>query len=234
MLLLTLALFDAPASAQQPQDVERVRTGQDIEAWRELDRDDADQLAEFITDWPSSNLSLLAAQRLNQMGEAVADLSKAEAARLDDQLADHAANLKATGRASVETLEVGSQGRVTVTETGARRFQPTVEVGGTGTMGVAGMYLHAGVGGEHLGVAVRGTAAQTGADVGFVARATWSPHQLSPYAEVIGAVRQPALGGAVGVRQPLDHGFALSLAVESMVWGVEPAPTVRFGAAKAF
>ena len=57
---------------------------------------------------------------------------------------------------------------------------------------------------------------------------------LSPYAEVFAVARDPALGAAVGVSQPLRDGFALSLAVETMVVGQEPQPTVRFGAGKAF
>ncbi|MCP4810633.1 MAG: hypothetical protein GY913_33250 [Proteobacteria bacterium] len=233
MFLLSLALQTSTAQAQQPEDVELVRVGQDIEAWRELDTDDVGELSEFVSAWPSSKLSVLAAQKLDAMGE-VADLSKSDLARLDAELADHSANLKAAGRTSVATLDVGSQGTITIQDESERRLHPQVELGGTGALGSAGMYLHAGFGGDHLGVAVRGTASQAGADLGVAFRATVSPYQLSPYAELIGTLRDPALGGALGVRQPLDKGFALSLAVETMVVGVEPQPTVRFGASKAF
>lgn len=232
MLLFTLVLV-TPALAQQPQDVERVRAGQDIEVWRAMDREDPEELAEFVQEFPSSNLSVLAAQKLDEAGDVVVDLPKSDVHDLELQLADHSANLASTTKtAAIATLDVGSQGTLDAPE--SRSVRPQVELGATGSLGSAGGYVHAGVTGDHLGAALRATAGQSGADAGFVLRASMSPDQLSPYGELIGTARTPALGGAVGVRQPLQDGFALSLAVESMLIGTAPQPTIRFGAAKVF
>ena len=211
MTLLLLTLL-TPAEAQ-PRDAARVQQGEDIAAWRQVDVDDPEQLRAFVEEFPSSRLA----------ARALADL-------------EGGAGVAQPPVVEVETLQVGAQ-VVDVSQVqvhSERSLSPMVELGWTGTQNAAGMYLYTGVRGDHLGVALRGTAATDGLDLGVAVRGTLWNDQLSPYAELLGEVRDPALGAALGVQQPLRKGFALSLAVESIVVGQQPAPTVRFGAGKAF
>ena len=239
MLLLFLTLDAADAKGRALDiDVTSVRNGDDIAAWDHVDQDDPTELEAFIVAFPTSKLSELAWQKLDDLGEEGPELSKSQSTHLEATLAQQQVALSrpagSTSTVSVQTLSVGGQAPAYVEPVQDRRLHPQVEMGWTGSLGTAGMYLHAGVGGDHLGVALRGTAGLDGADLGVATRATLSQAHLSPYAEVFGVVRDPALGAAVGVTQPLRSGFALSLAVESMVVGQEPVPTVRFGAGKVF
>jgi len=233
LLLLSISAADAKGRALDV-DVASVRHGDDLAAWERVDSSDADDLESFIVAFPNSKLSELAWQKLDEMGADGPDLAKQEALRRQDALARQQVALNASISRPVETLSVGDQAPAYVEPTKTRVVRPQVEMGWTGSLGTAGMYLNAGVGGDHLGVAFRGTAGLEGAELGLAARGTLSPDGLSPYAEVFGVVRDPALGAAVGVRQPLQHGFALTLAVETMAIGQEPQPTVRFGAGKVF
>lgn len=235
MLLLLLSMSTADAKGRALDiDAASIRNGDDIAAWEDVDAADADDLEAFIVAFPNSKLSELAWQKLEVLGESGPDLSKSESTRVQTTLAEQNLHLQAPSAAPVQTLSIGSQTPVYVEPTVDKRIHPLVEMGWTGSLGSAGMYVHAGMGGEHFGVAVRGTAGLEGADLGVATRATLSSAHLSPYAEVFGVVRDPALGAAVGVSQPLRNGFALSLAVETMIVGQEPQPTVRFGAGKVF
>jgi hypothetical protein len=211
MLLLLLATTE-PALAQ-PRDAARVQQGEDIVAWREVDASDDRQLRAFADEFPSSRLADRALAQLDELPEGA----------------------EPTEAQPVQTLRIGEQQDMgQIEQRSESRLDPMVELGWTGGQHTAGMYLYTGVTGDHLGVAVRGTAGTDGLDLGFALRGTLSQDHLSPYAELLAEARQPALGVALGVAQPLRRGFSLSLAVETMVLGQELEPAVRFGAGKAF
>ncbi len=210
MLILLTLLQTAWA---QPRDAARVQQGEDIVAWRQVDASSSEQLQRFAEEFPSSRL----------------------AARAMAALAEQPSGQSELGSRPVETLRVGDQQDLSqVEQRSERQLNPMVEIGWTGAQHESGLYLYAGVSGDHLGAALRTTAGTEGVDLGVAFRGTLSQEHLSPFAEALASARQPALGLAVGVAQPLRRGFSLSLAVESMVLGQPLEPTVRFGAGKAF
>jgi hypothetical protein len=234
LLLLTSTLANA-----QPREDERIRRGEDIEAWRQVQdsQDPADHQA-FIEEFPSSPLSELAYRRLNELDPAAADLNPVTDARLSSSTERHDRDLDRTQpQVAVATLSLAAP--VTLApEPTTRVLAPQMELGAMGWSGGPGVYVAGGLSRKRVSVWARGQGGAQRLDLALAARVSWRPGTLTPYAELVGAWSPTGstlgLGGAVGVTQPLAKGFGLGLAVETMAFGLPKGVTLRLGATKTF
>ena len=116
--------------------------------------------------------------------------------------------------------------------TAAPLMHPTLELGWTSGMHV---YVAGGVRRGWAGLTLR-TVASADAPLSLDMSLRISPWNrgMSPYAELIGQLRDPGLGLALGVAQPLRREFSMNIALETPVLGQRPSPTLRVGMLKSF
>ena len=233
MLGLLLALWTGPADAHplgEASAVSRVQTGDDLYAWREVDCSDPESLSAFIVEFPNSPLAELALAELQAQGhEAPEQLKKVDRTRLEASRERHDEALdRRAMTVSVAPVSVGDQ----LPPSSARLTRPVLELGWTSGMNV---YLAGGVQRGRVQLKLRTTASsELPVEVDLGVRLSPWQRQLSPYAELIGYGRQPALGVAFGVAQPLLDDFSVNLALETPVWGRAVKPTLRVGLVKVF
>lgn len=233
MLGLLLALWTGPADASprgEASVVSPVQTGDDLDAWRDVDCSDAESLSTFIVEFPNSPLAELALAELQAQGhEAPEQLKKVDRTRLESSRERHDEALdRRAMTVGVAPVAVGEP----LTPASTRLTRPVLELGWTSGMNV---YLAGGLQRGRVQLKMRTTASSelpVEVDLG-VRLSPWQRH-LSPYAELIGYGRQPAVGVALGVAQPLKDDFSLNLALETPLWGRTVKPALRVGVVKVF
>ena len=230
MLGLLLALCIGQADAQptgSPSVQAKVQTGEDLAAWRAVNCENPNELREYIQEFPSSPLAELALRELENLDESPPAINPVERARLETSLERHddALNREATA-VYAAPITVGD---LTHSHT---LIRPALELGWTTGMRV---YVSGGVKRGRASLALRTVASANeplGLDVTL--RLSHWTRSFSPYGEIIGYLRTPGLGAAVGLTHPLGRHFALTIAVESVLLGDPLAPTVRLGFIKVF
>lgn len=233
MLGLLLALWTNPADAQPHKGASveaRVQAGEDLAAWRGVDCSDAESLSAFIVEFPTSPLAELALRELDALGAAAPGaMNPVERNRLESSLERHEQALGREATAiGVAPVQVGAE----FVPVSTRLTRPVLELGWTSGMH---LYLSGGIQRGRIGLSLRTVAsADLPLDVDLTFRISPWQRSLSPYAELIGYGREPGVGAAIGVGQPLRRDFTMNVALETPLLGAALKPTVRVGLVKLF
>ncbi len=227
-LLLALCIGGADAQPAGSASVQaKVQTGEDLAAWRAVDCQDPNELRQYIQEFPTSPLAELALRELEKLDESPPVINPVGRVLLESSLKRHddALNREATA-VYAAPLAMGEL-------TNSRKLiRPALELGWTTGMQV---YVSGGLKRGRASLALRSVASAhepMALDVSL--RMSHWTRSVSPYAEIIGHLRSPALGVAVGLAHPLERQLAVTVAVESTLLGEPPTAAIRVGLIKVF